>query len=352
METKQAPALSSAPSREVSLNKEVQHQQQEMAGIAVAASARAEVETAYALAIKKPRNEDTSRRKILDVCLNLKFAEGAKYKKPQGKKNVGGQWVANFVEGLSIRFAEEALRLWGNIKTMQSTIYDDPSKRVVKITVIDLETNLSYSKEFVIDKTVERKSAVGREVVYERINSAGEKVSIVLATEDEILNKEAALASKTIRNNGLRLIPDYVLTEAMEIIESTVKSGVDKDPDAAKRVVIDNLSKIRVLPHMIEDYLGHPLDIISTSEIVELKQVFTTIHEGNATWAEIMEGKRSEGKSVEVVAGGFIPPAQNSGEDAWSYDERVAKERKEFEAKKIFKAGDASTHSHVAKPLS
>lgn len=273
----------------------------EMAGIAVAAAARAEVESAYVLAIKNPRNEEEGRASILKVCKNLKFSETAIYRKPQGKKQVNGQWVANNIEGLSIRFAEEAIRLWRNIKTLQTTIYDDPQKRIVKVTVIDLESNISYSKEFVIEKTVERKNANGRDVVYERVNSSGEKVSIVVATEDEIMNKEAALASKTIRNNGLRLIPDYVLTEAMDIIRGTVKAGVDQDPDKAKRDVVDNFAKLNISVKQIESYLSHPIAELVSAEIVALKEVYNSLREGNMTWAEIMELKNTEAKTPEIV---------------------------------------------------
>lgn len=277
-------------------------QNAEMAGIAVAASAKAEVESAYILALKNPRNEAECRSSILNVCKNLKFSETAIYRKPQGKKQVNGQWIANNIEGLSIRFAEEAIRLWRNIKTLQTTIYDDPQKRIVKVTVIDLESNISYSKEFVIEKTVERKNAIGRDVVYERVNSSGEKVSIVTATEDEIMNKEAALASKTIRNNGLRLIPDYVLTEAIEIIRAIVKSQVDQDPDKAKRDVVDNFAKLNISVKQLEDYLSHPIAELVSGEIVALKEVYNSLLEGNVTWMEIMEIKNAEPKTAEVVS--------------------------------------------------
>jgi hypothetical protein len=293
--------IASMPAKHDEFGRVTTAQQAELAGISVAASARAEVEAAYVLAIKNPRNEAQGRANILAVCKNLKFSETAIYRKPQGKKQVNGQWVANNIEGLSIRFAEECLRLWRNIKTLQTTIYDDPSKRIVKVTVIDLESNISYSKEFVIEKTVERKNAIGRDVVYERINSSGEKISVVVATEDEIMNKEAALASKTIRNNGLRLIPDFVLNEAMEIIRATVKAGVDQDPDKSKRDVVDNFAKLSISVKQLEDYLGHPIAELVSSEIVALKEVHNSIREGNSTWAEIMEMKNTETKTVEVV---------------------------------------------------
>lgn len=326
------------------------HQQAELAGIAVAASAKAEVESAYVLALKNPRNEDSARRSILNVCLNPTFAETAIYNKPVGKKQVGNQWVENMIEGLSIRFAEEAIRLWRNIKTLQTTIYDDPLKRIVKITVIDLESNVSYSKEYVIEKTVERKNAVGRDVVYERTNSRGEKVSIVIATEDEVQNKESSLGSKTIRNNGLRLIPDFILTEALTTIKKTVKDGIDKDPSAARRSIVDNFSRINISVKQLEEYLNHPIDVITKEEMSSLKGIFNTIHEGSITWAEVIEQKNGEVKTPEVVSAGFITPARNANESEWQYEERVLSARKEFE-NKVFKSGDSSTHTKVDKPL-
>lgn len=329
--------MPSMPKTEQGFGAMTQHQQAELAGVAVAASARAEVESAYILALRNPRNEDDSRARILQVCKNLKFAEVAKYRKPVGKIKKGNDWVQNYIEGPSIRFAEEAMRLWRNVKTLQNTIYDDPYKRIVKITVIDLESNLSYSKEFVIEKTVERKSAVGREVIGERINSYGEKISIVVATEDEILNKEAALASKTIRNNGLRLIPDHIMNEAMEIIEATIKSGVDQDPQKAKRNVIDNFAKLNILPKQLEEFLGHPLDIINPSEIVDLKKIYTTIAEGNATWPEIMEGRPQEAKNPET--------ARLQDETEWEYEDRVKNTQQTQNG--IFKPGDPATHQDV-----
>ena len=304
------------------------HQQAEMAAIAVAAAAKAEVESAYVLAMKNPRNEDEARSRILAVCKNLKFAETAKYSKPVGNKKI---------EGPSIRFAEEVLRLWRNVKILQTTIYDDPLKRVVNITAIDLESNLSYGKQIVIEKTVERKNATGRDVIAERLNSYGEKVSIVVATEDEAMVKESALASKIIRNNGLRMIPDHIITEAMEAVEATVKAGVDQDPAAAKRKVLDNFARINVSPMHIEKYLGHALDIISPAEIVELKKIYTTIAEGNSTWAEIMDAK--EGKTVKDpetadMGAGEQGPIPEGG-------------RASDFADPSFKPGDPKTHQDV-----
>lgn len=357
METKTAAPILSNQSQGVSTAKEerfgsvMTHQQAELAAVAVAAAARAEVESAYVLAIKNPRKEDESRRRILDSCLNLKFAESAIYNKPVGKKQVGGQWVENLIEGLSIRFAEEAIRLWRNIKTLQTTIYDDPLKRIVKITVIDLESNVSYSKEYVIEKTVERKNAVGRDVVYERTNTKGEKISVVVATEDEVANKESSIGSKTIRNNGLRLIPDYILTEALDTIKKTVKEGINKDPAGARRAVVDNFAKLNITVKQLEDYIKKPIDQITGDEIASLKGIFNSLHEGATTWAEVLEQRTGTPKAAEVIPDGFVAPPRKDGETEFEYEDRYNEALKEHNTKGGFKAGSPASHTSVQTPL-
>lgn len=253
-----------------------------MAAISVAASAKAEVESSYIMALKKPRNEEDSRVRIVEACKNASFAERAIYKKPIG----GG-----FIEGPSIRFAEEVLRHWGNVKILQTTIFDDDIRRIVKITVIDLESNISFSKEITIEKHVERKSAKCRTVVNERVNSYGERVFIVQATEDELMIKEAALASKTIRNGGLRLIPSHVIEQALENARKAVKGQIEKDPAAERRKLFDAFADKGVKPSDLQDYIGHSPEQLTPAELMDLRAVFTSLKDGESTWQEIVEAK-------------------------------------------------------------
>src|SRR5262245_42448036 len=83
----------------------------ELAAGAVATAAKAEVEAAYIMAMKQPRNEDDARIKIMKICAHHEFAIKARYGKPIGQGKV---------EGPSIRFAEEALRHWGNVLAQQT----------------------------------------------------------------------------------------------------------------------------------------------------------------------------------------------------------------------------------------
>lgn len=262
----------------------------ELASVAVASSAKAEVEAAYIMAIRNPRNEDDARAKIMRACASPIFAQKARYRKPVGSKQVNGQWVKEYVIGPSIRFAEEMLRCWKNVLTQQTAIYDDMHKRIIRITTRDLEANTAYSKEIALEKTVERSSDKGREVLGNRLNSEGKIVYIVKATEDELTIKESALASKVIRNNGLRLIPQHIIDEAMAEVEKMIKERISKDPDAERRAILDGFSRRGVMPSEIERFIGCPSVQFSPDNLVTLRDMLTSIEEGHATWSEYIDG--------------------------------------------------------------
>jgi len=266
----------------------------EMAAVAVAAAAKSEIESAYIVAMKQPRNEEDARVKILKICASPLFASKARYAKPVGNTRI---------EGPSIRFAEEMLRHWGNVLVQQTAIYDDDEKRIVKVTVRDLESNLSYSKELTIEKHVERRDKTGREVLRERPNTTGQRVYIVRATEDELQNKEAALVSKVMRNNGLRLIPQHIIDESMEIAKETVRMKIADDPEGEKKAMVDSFADLGILPSALEEYCDCALGQLSPRQIVELRAIHTAIKEGQATWTEYARMKETvkdeAGKSLK-----------------------------------------------------
>lgn len=254
---------------------------------AAAEGAKARIQSAYLMALHRPRNPDQARDRILHACKRPAFAERVEYNKP-----VGGRTI----KGPSVRFAELALKEWGNVLNDSQVVYEDDQVRRVKIFCTDLETNLTHSKEIVINKTVERKKPTeDREVIGERINSQGQKVYIVRATDDEIQNKEAALISKALRNEGLRLIPTDIIDEGVEVARATLRDRDAKDPDTAKKKILDSFSEIGVLPKDIERYLGHKTDTLTPSELQDLRGIYRAIKDGEARWMDYVEGDKDRG---------------------------------------------------------
>lgn len=258
--------------------------------VAAAEAVKARIQSMYLMAYHNPRNPDQARDSILRACKRTAFAEKVEFSKPVGGRSI---------KGPSVRFAETALKEWGNVLTETQIIYEDDMTRRSKVFCTDLQTNVTYSKEIVVTKTVERKKPTeDREVLATRTNIKGEKVYIVRATEDEMQNKESALISKAFRNEGLRLIPTDIVEEALDTARQTLKSRDEKDPDASKRQMLDAFSSIGVRPKEIEAYLKHSLDSIVPAELSTLRAMYRAIKDGEATWKEYME--REEGEKPEV----------------------------------------------------
>jgi hypothetical protein len=305
----------------------------ETAVTAAAAQARAAVQARYQMALFRPRNIDTVRVRLMQAAKRPGFASTARYAKPVGNGRV---------VGASIRFAEEAGRALGNLLVETPTLFDDETRRVVRVTVTDLESNLSYSADIALQKVVERKSLRrGQVAISSRTNSQGEVTYLVEATEDEILTKQQAAISKHIRNGILRILPADILEEAMEQVVATLRDEDAKDPTTARKKLVDAFFSQGVGPDQIFEYLGHPLDQMTQPELLELRTVYAALKDGEARWVEIMEAKHGEGAATAKSARG------TSG-----LKERVAKKVQQTDAEKPAPSStDAASFAQVPDAL-
>lgn len=273
----------------------------ETASTAVAAQARAQIEARYIVAMKNPRDMENVRIKLLKECSRPGFADVARYSKPVGRDNI---------EGPSIRFAEAALRCMGNAVPESMVIWDDDDKRILRVSVTDIESNLTYSTDVVIPKTVERsRLSDGQQALGSRTNSRGSIVYTVRATEDDLLNKQNAQISKALRTGALRLLPGDILEECMDAVLATQKNRDAKDPDSARRKLLDAFAKLNVLPSQLAEYLGHDVSQTGPAEMSDLRAIYQALADGETTWAALMvskkpgeEGEKSDAqKAVESV---------------------------------------------------
>lgn len=254
----------------------------ETAAVAVAAREKAAVEARYSMAMMRPRNIEKSRQELLKACGNPDFAAAAWFDLRRHNKG----------EGWTIRFAEEAVRAMGNIYPEASVVYESEEIRIIRVTVTDLEANLPYSSEIVVRKVVERKSVrEGQTSVGERLNSKGERVYLVEATDDEVRSRVNNEKSKAIRTDGLRLIPAWLKAECKRAIDATLDGQVMRDPETEKRAVIDGFGALGVKVVDLEEYLGRTLERISPKEIVELRRLYVAVANGETSWAEALESR-------------------------------------------------------------
>jgi hypothetical protein len=266
----------------------------ETAAVAVAAQAKAAVEARYILAMKRPRDLDDVRVRLLRECKRPSFAAVARYEKPIGKDK------AKWPKGPSIRFAEAALRCLGNAMPETIVIFESDTQRILQVTCTDLEANLTYSSQIVIQKTVERKFLKdGQTAISTRTNSYGDPVHLIAATEDDLLNKQNALVSKSLRTLALRLLPGDILDDCMTQVLETLRADIKKDPDAAKKAMMDAFYDLNISPVDVAAFLGHSVDRIQPAEIEELRAVYSAIKDGESTWDAVMESRGVTGSEEQ-----------------------------------------------------
>jgi len=256
----------------------------ETAASAVATQAKAMVESRYIMALRYPRDWDQARQNILQECKRPSFAhnKSAYYIKP----------IGNGVEGLGIRFVEVALRHMKNVLVETTMIFEDDDKEIQRVTVTDLESNLTYPLDVRVSKTVERSKPLDDgSYISVRINSYKKPVYTVAANDDDLLNKRAALISKAIRTLGLRIIPGDIQDEAETIIKAVRLDAAQKDPAAERKRIADAFAEIGVKVSELTAFLGHPLDSCSPTELVKMRGIYGAIRDGEATWKTVVENE-------------------------------------------------------------
>lgn len=269
----------------------------ETAATAIAAKSKAMVEARYIMAMRQPRNWDQVRQDLMAECKRPNFAhnKSAYYRKPIGKG----------VEGLGIRFVEVALRCMKNVLVETTMTFEDESKEIHCVSVTDLESNLTYPLDVRVSKTVERaKPMDDGSYISVRKNSYGKLTYTVPANDDDLLNKRAALISKAIRTLGLRVIPGDLQDEAEEIIKAVRLDENAKDPDRARKKMVDAFGSLGVKAADLVEYLGHPLDTCSPQEMTDMFALYGAIKDGEATWKQVVENKAEQG--------GDEPPADGA----------------------------------------
>ena len=276
----------------------------ETSSVALAEREKALISAIFLMAERRPRSQATFERDLLAECERPGFADVARYSLPRRKfDKEKGEWVDTAVEGFSIRFAECAMRHWKNVFCQQQIIYEDEFKRLVRFTVIDLESVIPLIGEIQLNKTTERKGKKkgsgnnarwdppeGREVLGERLNSYGDKIFIVTATEDELQMKQAANWSKFIRN-VLRFMPGDIIDAAEEKIQETLDK---QPPEEVRKKLVKAFDKLNIGVSELQAFMGHAVGDSTKEDLDELRKVYTAIKEGESSWKDILQEKRPE----------------------------------------------------------
>jgi len=217
------------------------------------ARAVAEVQAAYVIAKKFPRNEHQAYMKILEACKRPFLAEHAMYTYPKG-----GQLVS----GPSIRMAEVLAQSWGNIDCGIRELSQSNGVSVAEAYCIDLETNMRSVKIFHVPHVRDTKK--GRQK---------------LTDARDIYEMVANQGSRRLRACILAVLPIDVQEAAVAQVKKTLETGELPMADRI-RLMIQKFDEVGVKVEHLEKRLGHKLDATIPQEIVTLQGIYKSIKDG------------------------------------------------------------------------
>lgn len=274
--------------------------------------AQAQIQSAYIMAERHPRDWDVVEQQVLKECRRPQFcavdpdpkkygSSIAMYGVPRGGSFVDGVWTPNIVRDLTIRFAEMALPYIKNASVDLWPMGEDEQQRVFRVVRIDFESNVAEGEIIIVPKTVERsKVKEGDFVTSQRTNSNGKPVYILRATNEEMDQTKLVLYSKRKRNLILSMLPGWLKEAAKEAIRATQRTADAKDPDAARRALYAGFAQIGVSVEEIKAYLGHSNDL-SPAELEDLRVLYAGIAGGHTTWKEILAAKDGDAEKEDLM---------------------------------------------------
>lgn len=226
--------------------------------------ATAEVQAAYVIAKKFPRNESESYAAIINSCKRPFLAEQAIYAYPKG---------GSLVKGPSIRLAESMGQAWGNLDCGIREISQQNGVSIAEAYAIDLQTNTRVTKVFHVKHERHTKKGVTR-----------------LTDPRDIYELVANQGSRRLRACILAIIPGDVTEAAVEQCNRTMQTSEVPMADQIRRLVLA-FDEVGVKVEHLEKKLGHNLEATIPSEVVTLRSIYKSLKDGMAKRDDFFEMK-------------------------------------------------------------
>jgi len=229
-----------------------------------------------------PRNELTAAAALMKAMERPSMAAASQYRFPRGK---------SLVKGPSIKLAQEAARLWGNLDISLRVISVDDEYIHLAATVRDLETNTVKTNEAKIKKLIQKR-------IYDK---KGNYLRTDWTQPDdrelrELVNKNFSFLE---RNAVVQIIPRDITEDACEkadkILKDVESGKIKSDKSKFIRALLAGYMDYGVTQDMLEAYLGHPLEEISADEAKDLRQIKHSVEDGNSKVSEYFTAPKKGG---------------------------------------------------------
>ena len=229
-----------------------------------------EIQGAMVLAKKFPRNIDEINLALVKACHRRSLADAAVYSFPRG----GTQ-----VKGPSVNLARVAAQAYGNIRWGLDIIRSDDEEVLIRGWAWDIETNTKVTADDRFKKLIFRKANGGQWIVPDERDLR------------ELTNRRGAIL---VRNCLLQVMPKDLIEDAMEQCYKTIKGNI-KDVGKSKKECIKLFDQLGVTVRQLQDHVKH--STWTKDDLVELKQIYNSIKDGQAKIEDIFVIKKEPTES-------------------------------------------------------
>ncbi len=246
--------------------------------VAIEASrAIAEAQGKLVIAKRFPRDEVAAYNRVAQACQRKGIAEKAFF-----SYNRGGSTVS----GVTIRFAEELARCWGNIDYGIKELSQDNGKSEMQAYAWDLETNAQSVQNF----------------TNPHIREVGGKAK-VLTSQRDIYEINANMGARRLRSRILAILPNDLVDMAIAECKKTL-AGNNDEPliDRVKRMVVA-FGKIGVTQEQIEEKLKRKIDTMTVDDFTDYIGIYNAIKQGENKIADWFEAEKVASDLTDALKG-------------------------------------------------
>lgn len=235
----------------------------------------AEAQGKLIMAKRFPRSYTDAHQKAIEACQRKSFAEKAFFSYPRG-----GQTVT----GVTIRFAEEMARCYGNLDYGIKEMSHEEGKSEMQAYCWDLETNTISSQNFTVEHIRE---ANGR--------------STKLTSQRDIYERTANDGARRLRSRILAILPPDLVEHCINECKKTLAGSNDIPLIDKINNMVSGFAKLGVSKEMIEKRLGHTIESVNADELTEYIGIYNGLKQKETTISDWFEQPKTASQLTELL---------------------------------------------------
>lgn len=235
----------------------------------------AEAQGKLIMAKRFPRNYIQSYAQAIEACKREGFAKKAFFSYPRA-----GQTVT----GVTIRFAEEMARCYGNLDYGIKEMSHEEGKSEMQAYCWDLETNTVSSQNFTVEHILETKNGNRK-----------------LTSQRDIYERTANDGARRLRSRILAILPPDLVEDCINECKKTLAGQNDIPLIDKVKNMVTAFAKLGVTKEMLEKRLNHTVESISIDELTEYIGIYNGLKQKETTVSDWFEQPKTATQITELL---------------------------------------------------